>query len=69
MLFLGASCWLWRFVEAVMEAFCNCTGGVVTWRDVEVGARCRSGAECYVCRNVFFFFMKWVHSKTLKFLI
>jgi len=30
--------------------------GVSYWFNVEVGARCRLGAECYVCRNVFFFF-------------
>jgi len=41
--------------------------GVSYWCNVEVGARCRLGAECYACRN--FFFMKWVHSKTLKCMI
>jgi len=30
--------------------------GVSYWCEVEVGARCRLGAKCYACRNVFFFY-------------
>jgi len=29
--------------------------GVSYWCDMEVGARCRLGAECYACRDIFIF--------------